>query len=574
MSERQSPADETALLPRASTAGDFRVHLAYANTYRVGMASLGFQTVYRLLASEPGVAVDRVFWREDVPARSALKTYKDNRTLADCDVLAFSLSFEGDYPCFTTMLHQAGLLFRSAKERFDRAEGRPDFLPLLIAGGPAATLNPEPIADFLDAVMLGEAEEFIPEFIAVLRQAKRECKPRPEVLWRLRSIPGIYVPAMFAPRYAGNFLLSAVERVRSFDPKVLSPEPPRRRFVRSLSKHPANSVFLCPAAEFGSMFLVETGRGCPQRCRFCACSAIYRPIRRQSEERLMQMVRSAPPAAEAVGFVGAAVSSHPGICQLLDTVCSIGKRGGLSSLAAQDVTEALARRLVKARADSVALAPEAGSERLRFLAGKRVPDTIFIQAAASLGQQGLTRLKLYFMVGLPGETPEDIDAISKLTFQIEQALCDGPAGKGLSRKIILSVNSFVPKPWTPLQWAGMPPLTELRQRQQRIRTATRHHRRIQVKFESPRESVFQAMLSRGDRRLSPFLYESAAGLHDWKWMLSQARKRKMGQSSLLDFYAARRRSLDEVLPWDHLEQGIKKQFLADEFEAMHWEIPA
>lgn len=284
----------------------------------------------------------------------------------------------------------------NSQARIDQQQKFP--VPLILAGGTAATLNPEPVADFIDAILIGEAEEFIPEFVNKLRETRNQG--RVEILSQLASIEGLYVPHFYEPIYAEDRRIFAY-RHSAAGVQAKAPLRPKRRFVKDLSKFPTYSQILSPETEFRSMFLTETGRGCEMGCRFCVAGYIYRPVRKRSTEVLEDTVKIGLENSEAVGFVGASVSSHKGISKLASQVARNGGRASLSSIMSQQVTQQLSASLSESEYKTVALAPEAGSERLRRAAGKRVGNQQILDAAKSLAQAEIRGFKLYFIVGLP-----------------------------------------------------------------------------------------------------------------------------------------------------------------------------
>ncbi|NDF16103.1 radical SAM protein, partial [bacterium] len=406
------------------------------------MSNLGFQAVYDILARDSRVLVERGFLPEEADSEKVASTkwrsFENNNLLGDCDIFGFSMSFETDYPHLLKMLDNQGLLFGSWQERDAAAQEAKVRFPLLIAGGTAVTLNPEPIADFLDAIVIGEAEELLPEFVNVFHKAQSEAWSREQLLKGLAQIEGVYVPRFYEPLYHAD---GAMERYEAPDDV---PARPRRRFVKDLSKFKTHSRILTPETEFKDMFLTETGRGCEMGCRFCVAGYIYRPIRKRSEETLQDTVQVGLETSEAIGFVGASVSSHKAISKLAQTVAEKGARASLSSIMSQKVTRVLAASISESEYKTVSLAPEAGSDRLRRAAGKRVVNEQVINAARELAEAGIRGFKLYFIVGLPTETDEDVDAIAALATAVRDAVTEISRPTGKMAWVSLSVNPFIP----------------------------------------------------------------------------------------------------------------------------------
>ncbi len=554
MSLRAHAADESLLMAPPSSGGDIRIHLVYPNRYWVAMSNLGFQAVYGILAKLAGVVVERAFLPEG-DLSGPIKTFESGRPLADCDVLGFSLSFETDYPHVVSMLRHIKLLSLDPEERNRLADQSRFGRPLLLAGGTGVTLNPEPVADFFDSIFLGEAEEFLPELVSVLRRARESNSGRREVLLRMSDLEGVYVPQFFVPVYGDR---DEIVKFEGQAPRA------RRRFVKDLSKYPTHSIILTPNTEFRSMFLTETGRGCEMGCRFCVAGYIYRPVRKRSEESIAETVKIGLENSEAVGFVGAAVSSHRAIAKLATHVAERGGRASLSSIMSQKVSPELAASLSESEYKTVALAPEAGSERLRRAAGKRVSNEQVIEAARTLAEAGIKGFKLYFMVGLPTERDEDVEAIVELAEGVQAAVLQASRPSGKAGWIILSVNPFIPKASTPFQWEPMLERRDLERKIDFLRGRVKRIPNVEMNYESPRESYFQAFLSRGDRRVARVLIEMAANRRDWKWLVSKARQRVLNDVPALSFYATRRIPFGEILPWEMVDSRIDRALLMRE----------
>jgi radical SAM superfamily enzyme YgiQ (UPF0313 family) len=604
--ETEAKRNQDSLQRRHARGGDLRVHLVYPNSYWVGMSNLGFQAVYSLLANIPGVVVERGFLPEDLSADSvhgkAWRTFESSRPLADCDLLAFSLSFETDYPHLLKILSNARLLTPSAEER-DSLQGSGIWAaPLILAGGTALTLNPEPVAEFLDLAFIGEAEEFIPELVAALREARAAREERLQMFKRLAQLEGMYVPRFYQPRYEHTEITQQYPETSGAligyaqIPGV--PTRPQRRFVKDLSKFPTYSQVLTPETEFRSMFLTETGRGCEMGCRFCVAGYIYRPVRKRSAESIADTVKIGLENSQAIGFVGAAVSSHKAIAKLAHTVAQTGARASLSSLMSQRVTKALAASLSESEYKTVALAPEAGSERLRFAAGKRVANAQVLRAAYDLAEAGIRGFKLYFICGLPTETDEDLDAIAELALEVhatvsraaqvqQAAALASPATENLTEEqqrseqrvqskpwVQLSVNPFIPKASTPFQWEPMLELKILERKIKRIEKLIRGQRAVEMRFESPKESYFQALLSRGDRRVGRLLLKAEQLGKDWKWLLSREAAQALPEVPPIEYYTNRRFSFDECVPWSVVDSRIDPQLLKREALRAHQEVVA
>jgi radical SAM superfamily enzyme YgiQ (UPF0313 family) len=399
-------------------------------------------------------------------------------------------------------------------------------------------LNPEPIADFLDAIVVGEAEELLPEFVDVFHKAKSEGWSREELLKGLAQIEGVYVPRFYEPHYNAD---GTMERYEVPDDV---PARPRRRFVKDLSKFKTHSRILTPETEFKDMFLTETGRGCEMGCRFCVAGYIYRPIRKRNEETLQDTVQVGLEQSDAIGFVGASIMS-------------------------QKVTRALAASISESEYKTVSLAPEAGSDRLRRAAGKRVVNEQVINAARELAEAGIRGYKLYFIVGLPTETDEDIDAIAKLAIAVRDAITEISRPTGKMGWVSLSVNPFIPKASTPFQWEPMLDPKTLEKKIDRLRKQVLKVHNLEFRFEPPKESYFQGLLSRGDRRVGKLLLEAERQGESWKWLMKRTDREIVPGVPPVDFYVSRRIGFSELLPWESVDSLIPKTLLEREAMRAH-----
>jgi radical SAM superfamily enzyme YgiQ (UPF0313 family) len=558
---------ERYIVPYNNSAGDIRFHLTYPNQYWVAMSNLGFQAVYDILARDSRVQVERGFLPESFDDEKVFankwRSFENNRLLADCDILGFSLSFETDYPHLLKILNNQGLLFGSWEEREAAAREAKFSFPLLIAGGTAATLNPEPVADILDAIVIGEAEELLPEFMDVVHKAKSEGWSREELLKGLAQIEGVYVPRFYQPQYNEDGSVARYEY-----PDTV-PARPRRRFVKDLSKFKTHTRIMTPETEFKDMFLTETGRGCEMGCRFCVAGYIYRPIRKRNEETLQDTVQVGLENSDAIGFVGASVSSHKAISKLAQTVAEKGGRASLSSIMSQKVTRALAASISESEYKTVALAPEAGSDRLRRAAGKRVANEQVIKAASELAEAGIRGFKLYFIVGLPTECDEDIDAIAKLATAVRNAVVDISRPTGKLAWVSLSVNPFIPKASTPFQWEPMLDPKVLEKKIERLRKQVIKVPNLEFRFEPPKESYFQGLLSRGDRRVGKLMLEMERRGESWKWLMKRTSEVLLEGVPPVDFYVSRRLSFTELLPWEVVDSLIPRTLLEREAMRAH-----
>lgn len=558
---------ERSLLPAPSQGGSLRVHFVYPNSYQIALSSLGYQLVYRLFSEQPGVVVERAFSSLKEGGRDPLsppKTFESARALGDCDLLAFCCQFELDYFNLFRLLLDLGLLLPSAERSRRRRSGGFD-LPLILLGGNAITLNPEPLADYSDLILIGEAEESLPELLNRLIEARQQRLDEERLFWELSQITGVYLPRYYLPQYNQDQSLSC----------YLKEDPitnyPSRSFVSDLDKHPAYSSFISENTVFDSLFLVETGRCCEMGCRFCAAASLAQPVRKRSAEQIAEAITIGLEQCDSVGFIGAAVSSHPAITELTAQVVKAGGRASLSSLMVKKVTKQLAELIAQGETRSVALAPEAGSDRLRQIVGKRFSNSDLIESVVVLVRAGIDRIKLYFMIGLPGENDQDLVAIINLIKQVQQVL-QLEKGAGRSLQLIVSINPFVPKAWTPFQWEPFCELVELQRRLDLIRQQTKALPRLKLTVEQPRDSYIQAVLSRGDRRLALLLVKAVTEKLSLSWLVRRRSEIIVRGVPPLDFYAKRRIGFEEILPWEIVDFGLSRKRLQQQAQIARQEM--
>ncbi len=527
--------------------GCVNVALAYPNTYHVGMSNLGFQRIYSILNSCEDVACERVFLpdEEDIDeyekTGTALFTLETGRRVADFDILAFSVSFEQDYINILEILRLAGI----PALRQERTEDH----PFLLLGGICSFFNPEPLADFFDAVIVGEAEEAALEFIDAYKAA--EGRGRKELLRALGVIEGIYIPEFYEIVYKDNETIE--NRVR-LEPSA--PERIKKRVFYGMEKKPAASVILTPNTEFADMHLLEVTRGCGRHCRFCMAGYIYLPPRNIASRTAVEAARGTDAACRKVGLVGAALSDYP---HIEDLCAAVEGSISVSSLRADTLSEKLIQRLAASGHKTVSIAPEAGSERLRKVINKGILEEDIFRAAEMVFASGIPNLKLYFIIGLPTETDEDIEEISSLAKKVHDIQLRYGRKAGRIGRITLSVNSFVPKPFTPFQWEPMEGVENLNRKLRILKKSVSKIGNTNLIHDLPKWEYIQALLSRGDRRVGALIKKAHEKSGDWK-----AAARELGID--MDFYVTRRRPMDEVLPWDFIDIGVRKDYLMNEYQ--------
>lgn len=528
--------------------GSIRACLLYPNTYFVGMSNLGFQTMHRVLNALPGLSCERAFLPDpaDLPeltrTQTPLFSLETQSPLAEFDLIGVSVSYEMDYANVLRALLWAGLppLTR------DRDETH----PLVIAGGPCLTYNPEPLADFLDACVIGEGEETMAAVAEVLRTVSMaRGATRAELLTALATVPGVYVPSQHEgglPPDPGRCPAGRTGGEGANQAPSVS-----RRWVRDLDAYPAATFILTPETQFGDMVCVEISRGCGRGCRFCIAGYVTRPPRHRARAAIREIVAAALPHRRKVGLVGPSISDYPDLPALLDDLAGLGAAVSASSLRADVLLASPTLALAGSGETAITIAPEAGSQRLRHAVNKSLTDEAILAAAENAVAAGIRRVKLYLMLGLPTETDADVEAAA--------ALCRRIADLPGMRQVQVSINPFVPKPGTPFQWCAMERENVLAARLKRFRSLLKDHKRLQISGESPREAVIQAALSRGDRRLAPVILAVAHGAN-WN-----AAFRECGIAPA--DYAPQELPTDAPLPWSTIDLGFEPGFLASELAA-------
>ena len=545
---------------RKPHGGRLRVALAFPNTYFVGMSNLGLQTVYTLFNAETDIVCERVF----LPPKSELQaqlasgepfvTIESQTPVRDFDVFAFSVSFEWDYTNVLTMLRLAGIQ--------PRAERRTHHDPLIIIGGAVTFVNPEPLAPFADVIAAGEGEALIPPLL----QAFKAASDRDDLLIRLAQERGFYVPSFYDVQY------SADGRISAFVPKAGTGAPAvvKKAALKTTEAvdPPATTIFT-PDTEFGSRFLVEVVRGCANLCRFCWAGYNYLPVRAFPKDRILELARRAQPYSSRAGLVSIALCDHPQIEEVLTGLVDMGFGISPASLRLDDLTPTILRLLRQSGEKTITIAPETGSDRLRRVINKTVTNDEILAAADLIFASGMENLKLYFMIGLPTETDEDLVAIRDMSLQLHEIMLKHARSRGHIGRIVGSVNPLIPKPGTAYQWIPMEDPTAIDRKIKRLRTLTSDIDNVYFNIKSERHSYFQALLSLGDRRVAPAIEAAERNGQNWRAAVAEA-----GVDG--DFYVFRDKSHDAMLPWDIIDGGMKASFFKSEYEKSlreEWTLP-
>ena len=543
---------------------DIRVALFFPEIYDLGMSNLGLMILYDLINSQSGYLAERVFapWidMEEAMRTEELPLYslETKHPLSAFDILAVSLPYESLYTNLLNGLDLAGLPVFSA----DRTEDH----PLVIAGG-NAVFNPEPISPFIDVIVIGEGEEVILEILEKYQNSTIQRIPRYEILKHLARIEGVYIPAFYQPHYDPKGSFSHLEKINQ-----TAPDSIRKRIVGKLPPPPTKLIV--PYIDtVHNRAPLEIMRGCTRGCRFCHAGIVTRPVRERPLEEILQAMEVLIPNTgySEIGLLSLSSSDYTQIIDLIQTINDrfAGKNIAISlpSLRIETVSVDLMDTLADKRRSGFTLAPEAGSERLRNIINKPISDQQLLDTVREIYLHGWQTIKLYFMIGHPTETLEDVMAIAELTHKV---LTEGTQIIGKRAQVHIGVSTFVPKPHTPFQWLGTAPQAEITEKLEILKKEIRG-RGLKLNWNDPHETRFEAWLSRGDRRIADVIFQAwkmGAKFDAWSehfkyhlWLDA------FSQTSLApEFYSERERSTDEAFPWDHIDSGVKKSFLIQDYE--------
>ena len=542
---------------------NIRFALAFPDIYEIGMSNLGLRILYHILNRRSDTYAERVFapW-VDMEAEMRehslpLFSLETKTPVRDFDILGFSLGYELSYTNVLDMLDLSGIPILASERNDDH--------PLIIAGG-CCTFNPEPLSDFIDAFVIGEGEEVVGEFIDAYLENR--AKGRSNLLRALASVPGVYVPSLYRVAYNED------GTVQSVMPKEGVPARVTKRIIADLEEAEYPDRLVMPFVDtVHDRIPLEVMRGCSRGCRFCQAGMIYRPVRQRSADKLMKQAEelSAATGYDEMSLISLSTADYVGIQDLVRRLMDRyeSERIGISlpSIRADADCVGLANEIQKVRKSGLTLAPEAGTQRLRDVIDKNVTEEDLFAAVEAAFNCGWRRIKLYFMIGLPTETDEDVAGIARLA----SAVAGIGRRMGIKPTIGVSVSSFVPKPHTPFQWRAQDSLEEIERRQEILKREIRS-RDISLSWHDSRTSRLEAVLSRGDRRLGKAIllaWRSGCKLDAWHEHFDYAKWASAIEEVGLDpgFYANRARDYSETLPWDHIDCGVSKEFLKSENES-------
>lgn len=545
------------------------IALAFPDVYEVGMSYLGFKILYHLLNKEQGVAAERVYapWI-DMEAKMRernimLRTLETDKALNECDFVGFTLQYELSYTNILNMLDLGGVPLLSAER------GEED--PFVIVGGPCV-YNPEPLADFFDFAIIGEGEEIMVELMDCYKAWKKAGKPggRQGFLQEVVNLPGIYVPSFYKAEYNEDGTVAAVRPLADNVPATV-----QKRVVKDLNTVDFPTAPIVPFGEIvHDRIMLEVFRGCSRGCRFCHAGMVYRPVRERKPEVLKELARKLVDNTgyNEISLVSLSTADYSCLAPLIHDLIREFKEDKVSvslpSLRIDSFSVDIAKEVQAVRKSGLTFAPEAGSQKMRDIINKGVTEEDLMNAVGAAFASGWSSVKLYFMIGLPGETDEDVLAIAALAKKVQYKYYEVTGKRGA--KVTVSASSFVPKPYTAFQWFGQNDLETLRRKQFLLKDALKV-KNITFQYHDAKTGIIEAVFARGDRRVGKALlaaWQKGARFDGWSDCFSFERwQEAMTEAGLdIDFYAARERGMDEVFPWEHIQPAVDRRFLRREWE--------
>jgi len=512
-----------------NSGGKIKVALVFPNSYYLGMSSLGFQVICYELNQHPDVSCERVFFQE---SDQIIRSFETQRPLSNFDIIGFSISFELDYFNIIKILHRAKIPLKTDERGYRD--------PFIIAGGICPSFNPEPLSSFIDAFVIGDGEDTIHELIYEYQDCQ-QFSNKQKLFLNLSRIKGVYVPSLYEHFYNEDGTLNSIHPQTQIDRRIIE-----------LDQFDTISRIITPGTEFANTFLVEVSRGCTHRCKFCVGSYIQK-CRFRSADNIIKLAQSdLASKAQKIGLVGSSVTDHPQIDYVVSSLGNMGRKITVASMRADSVSEAMLDALALSKQETITLAPEAGSERLREVIGKDVSLDVVFKVIESALNKGLKGIKLYFMIGLPTETQEDVESIVSVVKDVKK-LTQKAKNQHISR-LTISISPFVPKPQTPFQWHPMDDEKALTRKLNFLKQEIGKIGGVRLTSGSAKWSAIQGVLSCGDRRLSSILYDMEMKELSWGRAF---RENKIHQ----DFYLKRHREFGEIFPWDQIKPSVPKERL-------------